>query len=149
MTKPPLWTPDELARLWWGCAHCRGLIGDVQARYWWLSLACLVWETKQHPTDILDKLEWNDLPLDRLHPSALEPLDKVRRPGVPVVLTWPLAHVHLWASWKRIIRDAGIPDDKSRSFRCLMRCAREYPRFVHPADLPVPADLKGGLPCVA
>lgn len=144
----PLWTPDELALLWYSCRRTRGFIGDVKANDWWLGLVSIVWETKQHPSEFLGRLTWEELPLDRLHPATVAALAKIRREGQRIVLQEFPSQTELWTRYARILRAVGLPDDKAHSFRCLIRCSRDYPRFFHPSDLPTPTELKGAKPCL-
>lgn len=142
---PVAWTKEQLSRLYGTLDGLTGEIGGVSRRLWWHALHALCWDTAERISAVLStewgqvdlaggwivvKAEWRkgrraDV-LSKLHPDTVHCLTLMREPERPRVLPWPWSKTYVWNRYKRILKAAGLPDDREHKFHCLRKSAASY-----------------------
>lgn len=131
---PKAWTRDQLEALFAACDRQRGWIAGVPAALWMRSLHAVLWDSSERIGALMD-LEWIHVDLDRallqlpaeirkgdeercytLHPDTVAELRKLKAVHDATgssgrVWPWDRSEGYLWTVYKRVRKDAGLPDD--------------------------------------
>lgn len=131
---------DELRRLFHSASKERGRIEGIPADVWWVSHLAFLYSTAERKSAALAvETSWLDMehgicqiPANvrkggmktatyHLWPE-IRPLIQAclaAAPGRQYVWPWPKSEVAYYNAWRRILRDAGLPDDRKHKAHCL------------------------------
>lgn len=141
---PIAFTEDEINRLLRSARRARGFVGEVLASSWFPALILVAFDTGERIGGLLG-LRWTDVDLPGRwlifraehrkggradKPSriaedtatALERLPRVSRD----VFHWAGSKCGLWKRYGKILRRAGLPDDRLHKFHCLRRSTASH-----------------------
>lgn len=141
---PIAWLPDELRRLWAACDTTRGLIGGIPAPNWWHAIHAVAWDSGERISGLLG-LHWEyvdlvggwinfpaeirkgkkkDL-LVKTHADTVMLLEKIRR-ATGHVFPWDRCSMGIWLHYGRILKRAGLPNDRKHKFHCIRKSVASY-----------------------
>lgn len=141
---PIAWTRREFNRLYHVAMTQRGDIGNVRADVWWPALLLVLYDTGERIGAVL-RLVWNDVDLRgrwirfpaenrkgrtrdslaRIAPDTVTHLRRLRRSPGPV-FPWPYGYTYVWFRYGRLLREAGLPDDRARKFHCVRKTTASH-----------------------
>lgn len=125
---PRAWTLSEAERLFSELASQSGMIADVPAGPWWLSLGLTVYWTSARitalrttPTDcytfqrglLVRRQKNHKAQYFPLPPSCCDAIESTHPEGRNLLWPWPHCPRHFWTCFRRIVEAAGIPSPKS------------------------------------
>jgi integrase len=142
---PLAWMPHELDKLFKSLDTMPGAVGQVLACHWWRALLLLCWDTGERVTALL-RLQWTDLDLEsgwmivpatnrkggkseeayRLHPDTVAALRAIQLPPRSEVFPWPYAETYLWNRFGKVLRRAGLPDNRKSKFHRIRKSVGSY-----------------------
>lgn len=141
---PVAWKRHELDVLIEACANQEGLLGDVFACNWWLSLHLCMWDCAgERITAMVSSRwewirdEWLTIPAEarkgkgedmayRLSAESLAALELIRAPRRPLIWPWPYCKPELWTKYKKIRKAAGLATDRRSSFHRMRRSVASH-----------------------
>lgn len=140
---PIAWTRTELDSLLHACGRQRGMLGDVPASWWWISLHLALWDSGERISALLAcKWEWvseswltvpaevrKGMTEDRsyqLSAETLEAIETIRRPKRELIWPWPFHPVYLWQAYRNLRRRAGLATDRRSSFHRMRRSVASH-----------------------
>lgn len=138
---PRAWREDELVKLFNACRRQRGDIGGVPAWRWWFTLHGFWWNTSERIGASL-QLRVSDLRLDdglavvpamirkgkvqpRIYPLWADLVAMLRMilpphaPARELVWPWPKHPSTLYYHYGKLLRMAGLPDDREAKPHCM------------------------------
>lgn len=136
---PRAWMQDELDRLFRQFKKLPGSVAGIPAWQFWTGLHLVMFDTAERIGALL-QVPWANVSLSgktmfcdaktrkgkragivhALHADTANLLRQIERPR-KLVFEWPYSPSYLWISLRKIIRDAGLPDDRSHRFHCMRR----------------------------
>lgn len=142
---PVAWLEPELKLLFEVLMQQPGMIGDVQACWFWIALHCVLYDTGERIGAVM-KLPWDSVflsdrtlifraetrkrktrdRLHKLHPDTCTVLQRIRRPGQSLVFNWTYCESYLWVKYKAIREKAGLPTDRKHQFHCMRKTAASF-----------------------
>lgn len=142
---PRAWSKDELARLFAACRRQEGTVGGVPAAGWWTALHYVAWDTGER-IEALMALSWScidwgsrwlvvpaELRKGRQEPRAyllsektMKTLSDIIEPYRELIWPWPHHPNSLWRAYGKVLRDAGLPDDRWGKFHALRRSVASH-----------------------
>lgn len=142
--EPRAWNRQQLRRLFAVLEKIEGVIAGVPAAGWWVALHWLMWATGER-VGALMALEWTAyeapawlcVPAEarkgqtadkvyRLSVDACEALAAIRLPARRLIFPWDRSKNILWRRYKRILRAAGLPDDRKSMFHRMRKSAASH-----------------------
>jgi integrase len=154
---PRAWSPDQIARLFSACDRMRGFVGDIPANLFWRGLHAVLWDTGERIGALLAlRWEWINLDTGRisipaearkggdqdmaysLHPDTAALLRQIQQPVRELVFQWPGAYQSIYGPYRKIIINAGLPDDRKSKFH---RMRRSVASHLHAAGVDATAAL--------
>lgn len=136
---PRAFSRDDLQRLVRTAATMPGSICGMPARFWWLALLAIEWDTGARAAELLSlRWEWLDWQTGWLTSPAeyrkgkgsdavywlaedtratLRPIARQEGP----ILNWTLHRSRYWQLWSDLLRAAGLPVDRRHKTQCLRR----------------------------
>jgi len=142
---PTAWTAEQLRTLWAALKAQPGFIGGIPAAGWWTAQHCVFWDSLGRLNEVL-KLRRADIDLSGataifrastrkgrrrdvmrgLHPRTIEAIREIWEPKRDLLLPFPYYIGTLHNRYKALLREAGLPCDRSRMFHCLRRSAASH-----------------------
>lgn len=128
---PLAWATDELAAILRACEATKGWIGPVLACDWWVALhRWLLCGGERTSASLSLKWEWVNMTRGiacipgavrktrtaltyALSPECVAAFEKIRRPTRELVFPWPLSRDMFYRRYKRLLRDAGLPEHRA------------------------------------
>lgn len=140
---PIAWTRTELDALLLACGRQRGMLGDIPASWWWISLHLVLWDSGERISALMAcKWEWLsegwlNLPAEcrkgmtedksyQLSAEALEALECIRRPKRELIWPWPNHPLYIWRVYCNLRRRAGLATDRRSSFHRMRRSVASH-----------------------
>ena len=147
---PVAWTVEDCNRLFSTAANWPGMVGDIPAGQWWLSLLLTVYYTSARigalrgtTTDcytsgagLLVRKQKNHQPQwYALPPTCCEAIDITLSVERKLLWPWPHCPRYLWTCFRRIVEAAGLPSPKTgrHLFHRLRRTSLSLCAAVDPA----------------
>jgi integrase len=146
---PEAWTAEECNLLFSAAAEWPGMVGNIPAGQWWLSLlftvywtGCRIGALIHVPTAaykdgrLLVRRQKNHRPqLYFLPASCCEAIDATRPAGRELLWPWPLHSTRLFATFRKIVEKAGVahPPGGRQLFHRLRRTTLSLCAAVDPA----------------
>jgi integrase len=137
--RPIAWTEEQLAKLFDACRRQRGSIGCLPANLWWTSLHNVLWDCGTRIGATLP-LEWPQVDLEartivflaetqkqkedqvfRIREATAESLRAIYSTRRQRVWPFPYIREYLWALYKKVLIDAGLPTDRRSMFHRMRR----------------------------
>lgn len=142
---PIVWTLEQIDQIFAACDRLHGSWEGVPVALAWKIGILLAWDTGNRLTAIL-KAEMKDLSLqtktlfvpagntkgkiqDRiyhLHDQTIAAIQASLPSDRTRIFPFPFCTKQVWYHLKKILRSAGLPDDRSRMFHCFRRSAESY-----------------------
>ena len=142
---PVAWTLPEVERLFGAIDKLPGRWEGVPVACCWRLAVLLLWDSgarldalmRARPRDVdLTHAVWH-VPAEhikgrredrefRLHPQTVAAVAASLPSGRRLLFPFPCGRRQVWLHLKRILRSAGLPDDRKRMFHCLRRSAESY-----------------------
>lgn len=136
--------PEELARVTRAIQHERSPVGNFAGPDFWLALFLICWDTAERISAVM-ALDWqqvdtrhrwvrfdaesrkggradNMLPIAKDTAAALAKL----RPREGKVFKWPYHPTYIYRRLGRIMRRAGLPDDRLHKFHCIRKSTASH-----------------------
>lgn len=140
---PVAWTRTELDNLLLACSYQPGMLGDLPASWFWLSLHHVMWDSGERIGALIQcRWEWVSdgwliIPAEarksqtedrtyRLSPESTGWLDTICRPKRDLIWPWPYAESYLWIAYRRLRKRAGLPTDRRSSFHRMRRSVASH-----------------------
>ncbi len=131
---PRAWSENELHRLFNACRNSIGRIAHCRACDWWCALLAVLWDTGERIGALLEA-QWDDVNLDsgwiivraetrkggradkasQLHPNTVALLRRIQQDS-GAVFPWDRCESLLWTRYGRILKRAGLPNDRKSKF---------------------------------
>lgn len=122
------WTVEQVRQILQACKRMDYTYDGVPASHWWRVWHYVQWETGER-TGALLRLQWtwiNERGIDvpamarkgmksayyRLSAHSLRELEAIRAPRREIVFPWDLHPCMFWEHYSRLLRYAGLPDDR-------------------------------------
>jgi integrase len=142
---PQAWTAAQIAQLLAACNDVKGTISGVPACLWWRTLHLVAWDTGERIGGIRD-LRWSHVDrvggwvlvpaelrkggkadrIYRLADDTLASLAELRAVSAKYVFPWPYSRNYLWNRYGKLLRESGLPHDRSRKFHCIRRSVASH-----------------------
>ena len=137
---PKAWTRAELKKLFRACKTTPGEICGLPARYWWLALHQVLWDSAER-IGAVRKSKWSDLrgewitfPAEnrkggrrpnqrKLHPDTIASLALIKRNPNDLIFPWDRTESTLYHHYGRLLQRAGLDDSKQSKFHRMRRSA--------------------------
>jgi integrase len=140
---PIAWTRAELDILIAACGTQSGMVGDLPASWWWISLHYVLWDSGERISALLESRwdwvsdDWLIIPAEvrkgqsedrtyHLSPESTGWLETIRRPKRELIWPWPHAPSYLWISYRRLRERAGLASDRRSSFHRMRRSVASH-----------------------
>jgi len=137
---PDAWTERQIRQLFCAASLQRRKIGGVPSWLWWTCLLSLAWDTGER-IGALMQVTWDNLDMDgrwlsipaekrkgkradkcyRLSPETIAHLRMLARHGKPLILPWDRHPNYLWYAFGKLLKDAGLPQDRRSKFHRIRR----------------------------
>jgi len=137
---PQAWSQQQLSSLFTAIREAQGWIGKIRANLWWNALHLVLYDTGERIGAVM-QLAWDNVDLDsgwvrfpaetrkggrrdrayRVAPETIEALRLILVPWRDDVFTWPYDSVYIYARYKRLLRRAGLPNDRTSMFHRMRR----------------------------
>lgn len=137
---PDAWTEKQMRQLFCAASLQRRKIGGVPAWLFWTCLLSLAWDTGER-IGALMQVTWEQIDLDsrwlqvpaemrkgkradkcyRLAPETVANLRLLKKHGQAKVLPWDRHPSYLWQAFGRLLKDAGLPQDRRSKFHRIRR----------------------------
>lgn len=136
---PIAWNPEQMRLLWVSMLSQKGDVEGVPAAVWWVALHAVFFDTAERKGAVF-AAEWTDVDFEAgtilfpaqnrkwkirdklhfLHPETLATLKKFpERTGK--IWNYPGGDAAIYRDYRKILRRAGLPDDRRHLFQCLRR----------------------------
>lgn len=143
--EPIAWLEHELDLLFSICRAQPGRIGRLQAGSFWYALSCVLWDSGERITCIMETTwdmvdltgGWLVLPAKlrkgrrrgrvvKLHQQTINALAAIREPERQKVFAWPYSHTYLWKKYGDVLRSGKLPADRYSKFHRLRKSVASY-----------------------
>jgi integrase len=145
---PRAWLREEIERLFKAASETSGMMNGVPAGKWWTALLATMWWTGERITAVLS-LQWSDFDTGTgwivapaevrkgkycdkafwLPPDACNVLEQIRVPGNLKIFNWPLKQTSIFYRYKRLLKRAGLPNDRMSMFHRIRRSMASHLKF--------------------
>lgn len=141
---PKAWTQEQLAKLMDTIRQLRGMVRGIPAALWWEALHRCLWDSGVR-IGALMQIKWTDIDLDRgilrvrpetqkdreeqqhpLKPSTVEILKSISQPVRELVFDMPIMYASLFYQYKRILKAAGLPNDRASMFHRMRKSVASH-----------------------
>ncbi len=142
---PLAWLQHELSALFHAIAATPGKVGVIRAPVWWLAIHLVAWDSGERIGALLG-LRWQDVDLeggwahfpaevrkgrkrDRtypLHPQTIDALRPMLGPPDAPVFRWHMSLPTLYDHYEKILRRAGLPEDRRCKFHRMRRSVASW-----------------------
>lgn len=143
--RPQAWTLDEMSALLDAAKKMPGQVAGIQAGNWWHAALSLCYWTGERIGAVLllewsffderharldfpahvrkGKREFNTIPLS---PDAVAALASISSPKRKLIFPWSMSLGTLYNHYSRILRSAGLPNDRASKFHRIRKTAASH-----------------------
>jgi integrase len=141
--EPTAWGKEQLGELFEACRRIPGWIGPVRAYLWWIALHSVLWDTGLRIGATLrlrlGQIDWSRGLLlveaeqqkndedqwFRLHDDTLAILRAIYTDR-ETIFPWPFCKGTLWQRYRKILKDAGLPQTSRDKFHKMRRSVASW-----------------------